>query len=287
VSPIDRRGELEPLGLSPRTRAWYGIAGLFSLIRTIVRGLVRPLVLLAQNEATDYTGANNVIRWVVDDEVLVRWRAAHKRIGTSLNSLLAGAWFLANQGSQRARNKPLGRVSASMVMETRPREGGFRSFANHLATLEAELPLDRDIASADVVRRVHAQVSRQVATKRPFKRLVCERALVRGMPLDKLRAIVFEAKRPAYNLNLSNLISLDFPVMRGESWLVDEVRITTPVTPRNGIVLTVIRYNGRLCFNFNYTESAASTSHVEELVHLFREVLDELTVEAKTCCPSE
>ncbi|CAN5832856.1 hypothetical protein BH11MYX2_BH11MYX2_12000 [soil metagenome] len=280
VTPIGRRGELEPLGLSAGTRTWYGIVGFFSLTRSIVRGIVRPLALLAQNESSDYTGANAALRWVVDDEILESWRAAHKRIGASLNSLLTGAWLLANQRWHRARNKKLGRVSVSLVMETRPRDGNFRSFANHLATLEAELPLDRDIEPAEIVRSVQAQVADQLATKRPFKRLVAERALVAAMPLDKLHAIVFDAKRPAYNINFSNLISLDFPVMRGEGWFVDEVLITTPVTPRNGIVLTVIRYNGRLCFNFNYAQTAASPEYVAELAQLFREALDELTAGA-------
>ena len=277
VTPVDRRGELEPLGLSAGTRAWYGLAGFGSLVRSIVRGVARPLAVLAQNESADYTGANGAVRWIVDDEVLARWRAAHKRIGASLNSLLTGAWFLANQRWHRAHGRKLGRVSASLVMETRPREGGFRSFANHLATLEAELPLDRELAPDAMVRSIQAQVTRQLATKRPIKRLVCERALVRGMPLDKLHALVFDAKRPAYNLNLSNLIPLDFPVLRGEGWLVDQVLITTPVTPRNGIVLTVIRYHGRLCFNFNYTASAATAAQTEELAQRFREALDELS----------
>ncbi|HEY4180876.1 MAG TPA: WS/DGAT domain-containing protein [Kofleriaceae bacterium] len=277
VTPIGRRGELEPLGLSAGQRVWYGIAGFASLMRSIARSIVRPLTLLEQNLSSDYTGENATVRWILDDTILERWRAAHKKIGASLNSMLTAAWFVANQRYHRAKNKKLGRVSASLVMETRPRDGGFRSFANHLATLEVEFRLDRDLAPAEMVRSAQAQVATQLASKRPLKRLVTERAFVAGLPLDKLQAIVFEAKRPAFNINFSNLISLDFPVMRGEGWLVDEVLITTPVTPRNGIVLTVIRYNGRLCFNFNYAASAVSKQHVEELAQLYRDALDELS----------
>ncbi|HEY4058375.1 MAG TPA: WS/DGAT domain-containing protein [Kofleriaceae bacterium] len=276
VKPIGRRGELEPLGLATGQRAWYGVVGFFSLVRSIVRGIVRPLALLVQNESSDYTGENGTVRWIVDDTILERWRVAHKTIGASLNSMLTAAWFIANQRYHRAKNKTLGWVSASLVMETRPREGGFRSFANHLATLEVEFPLDRDLVPADMVRSAQAQVATQLAAKRPQKRLVAERALVAGMPLDKLHSIVFGAKRPAFNINFSNLISLDFPVLKGEGWVVDEVLITTPVTPRNGIVLTVIRYNGRLCFNFNYAASAATKQQVEELAQQFRDALGEL-----------
>jgi hypothetical protein len=97
------------------------------------------------------------------------------------------------------------------------------------------------------------------------------------MPLDRMQELVFAAKRPAHNLNLSNLIPLDFPVMAGTAWTVDEVLITTPVTPRTGIVLTVVRYNGRLCFNFNHVATAATAAQVTELARLFRDALAELT----------
>ena len=258
LAPIGRRGELEALGLSAPARIWYGIAGFGSLIASVARALVRPLAVLVQNESADYTGWNGAIRWVIEDSALERWQPARDKLGASLTSILTGALFLANQRWHRELGRELGRVSCSLVMETRPRDGNFRSFANHLATLEAELPLDRDLDPAVAVQSVHAQIKRQLARKRPQKRLVCERAIVAGMPLDKLQALVFDAKRPAFNLTLSNLIPLDFPVMAGAAWTVEEVLITTPVTPRNGIVLTVIRYNGRLCFNFNHAESAVS-----------------------------
>lgn len=275
--PIGRRGELEALGLSAATRLRYTIAGLGSLIGSVASAIFRPLAVLVYNESSDYTGANGAIRWVVAESALEGWRPARTDIGASLTSLLTGALFLANQRWHRELGRPLGRVSASLVMETRPRDGNFRSFANHLATLEAVLPLDRDLEPAAAVRSIHAQVKRQLVRKRPIKRLLCERALVAGMPLHKLHALVFDAKRPAFNLNFSNLIALDFPVLAGATWTVDEVLITTPVTPRNGIVLTVIRYNGRLCFNFNHVATAATAEQTARLAQLFRETLTTLT----------
>jgi hypothetical protein len=51
------------------------------------------------------------------------------------------------------------------------------------------------------------------------------------------------------------------------------VLITTPVTPRTGIALTAIRYNGRLVFNFNYKASAIARAEVEKLCRYFQAAL--------------
>ncbi|HEX5062211.1 MAG TPA: hypothetical protein VFV99_22730, partial [Kofleriaceae bacterium] len=231
LEPIGRRGELDALGLSPTTRARYALAGFASLTASIVKAIVRPSAILVQNESADYTGPNGAVRWIVDDTVLDAWQRARKQLGVSQSALFMAALFVATQRWHRELGRRLGRVNASLVMETRPRDGFFVSFANHLATLEVELHLERDLDPADAARAIHAQLKRQLDRNRPLKRLVCERALVAGMPLDKLQALVFDAKRPAFNLNLSNLIPLDFPVLSGPAWTVDEVLITTPVTP--------------------------------------------------------
>jgi hypothetical protein len=91
--------------------------------------------------------------------------------------------------------------------------------------------------------------------------------------------MIFETKRPSYNLNFSNLIPLEFPVLGGEGWGVDDVMITTPVAPRHGMVLTVIRYGGKLVFNFNYKTTAATKEQAEELCDAFRALLGEMTGE--------
>jgi hypothetical protein len=277
LEPITRRGELEALGLSRMTRVRYGLAGFASLTASIAKALLRPSAMLVQNESADYTGPNGAVRWVVDDSALDGWQRARKQLGVSQSALFTAALYVATQRWHRELGRRLGRVNASLVMETRPRDRDFVSFANHLATLEVELHLDRDLDPADAARAIHAQLKRQQDRKRPIKRLVCERAIVAGMPLDKLQALVFDAKRPAFNLNLSNLIPLDFPVLSGPGWTVDEVLITTPVTPRNGIAFTVVRYNGRVCFNFNYAASAVTAAQTAELARRFRDALESLT----------
>ena len=277
VEPVGRRSELEALGLSAGKHARYVIGGAGSLTASIVKAIVRPTSVLVQNESNDYTGANGSVRWIVDDAALEGWQRARKELGVSQSALFMAALFVAAQRWHRDLGRTLGRVNASLVMETRPRDGAFASFANHLATLEVDLRLDRDLDPAGAARSLHAQLKRQLDRGRPIKRLVFERAIVAGMPLDKLRAFVFDAKHPAFNLNLSNLIPLDFPVLRGDGWTVDEVLITTPVTPRNGIALTVVHYNGRVCFNFNFTASVVSAEQTTELARRFRDALAQLT----------
>jgi len=276
LAPIARRGELEALALPPWRRAWWTLGGLVFLIAATVRALRDPPVQLPQNRGNDYRGDNGSVRFTVADEVLDGWNAARKRHGVSLNSLLTAAIFAANQRRQRALGGELGRCSAALVMETRPRDG-FRSFANHMATLVAEV----DLSSADdvpaIARRVQAQVDRQRARNRPIKRLLAERLMVLALPLVDLQRIVFESKNATYNFHFSNLIPLPFPILRGDGFTVEEVRITTPVTPRTGILVTVIRYNGRVTFNFNYKASAASREETEALLREFRAALHDAT----------
>jgi hypothetical protein len=276
LAPVGRRSELEALGLSRARRVVWTFAGYGRLLRALVGGLVRPPALLIQNRSNDYTGPNGVVHWRVDDAALAGWERARERAGVSLNSLLAAVLFEANRRFHRARGVALGRVTGSFVMETRPRDASFRSFANHLATLEVDLRLDRLADLPSVARAIHAQIKRQRITHAPEKRLLCERQLVLAMTVEQMQRFVFETKRPAFNLNFSNLIALDFPPMGGEGWSVDEVRICTPVTPRTGIVLTVIRYRGRLCFNFNYKGSAVTRDDVERLRSAFADALSAL-----------
>ncbi len=277
LAPIHRRGELEPLSASPGRRFGWRLAGYANLARMIASALVRPIVPLLQNLSNDYTGDNGTVHWIVDDGVLTEWSAARKRLAVSLNSMLTAALFAANQRLHRARGLPVGRTSSTLVMETRPRDGGFVSFANHLATLDVTLPLDRVDDPAAMARTIQAQVDRQRRTNRPFKRLLAERAIVLGMTLGQLQRVVFESKRPSYNLNFSNLIALELPPLGGDGWAVDQVLITTPVTPRTGIALTAIRHHGRLVFNFNYKSSAAPRAFAEALCAEFQQVVAELS----------
>jgi hypothetical protein len=280
LEPMHRRDELAPLGLSPARHLAWRLLGYVDLARRIFAALFRPNVPLSQNASSDYSGENGTVRWILDDAILERWNAARKRIGASLNSLLTAALFCANQRIHRARGLPVGRTSATLAVETRPRDGSFVSFANHLSSIDVILPLDRLDDPALMARAIQAQVDRARRANQPFKRLVAERALVGGMQLSRMQRMIFEGTRVSYNLGFSSLIALDFPTLgpgKDGGWLVDEVLITTPVAPRHGIGLTAIRYNGRLVFNFNYKASAATRADTEALRAEFERVVAELT----------
>ncbi len=285
LAPIGRRDELEALGLSTPRRLAYTVAGLGRLLGTGLVRALRPLRPLHQNRSNDYTGGNGTVHRLVAAAELAGWKAAGKQLGVSLNSLLTGALFAANQRWHRALRLPLGRTSASVMMETRPRDPGFVSFANHLALLEvtADLGAERDLAA--LARSVQAQVDAQRRRQAPIKRFLIERFFVRVLPLDVLHKVVFESKRPSRSLDFSNLIALDFPELGGAGWAVDAVFITTPVIPRAGIVLTVIHYRDQICFNFNYKASAVSRAEVEALADHFAAVVAATGTATGTAAP--
>jgi hypothetical protein len=278
LAPIGRRGELDALGLSPARRALFFLGGIRWLLSTVLRAIATPLVPLHQNLGNDYSGENATVHWVVGDGVLDAWNAARKRLGgVSLNTLLTGALFLANQRWHRARGLPVGRTNAQLLMETRPRGREFVSFANHLAFLDSEADLGKSFQPEALLASLQAQVVQQRDRDVPVKRLLLERLGVLLLPLAQLQTMIFESKRPAYNLNFSNLIPLEFAPLEGDGWAVREVLITTPVAPRHGIVLTVIRYRGRLAFNFNCKTTAATVEETRGLCEEFRAVMREMT----------
>ncbi|MCA1665375.1 MAG: WS/DGAT domain-containing protein [Myxococcales bacterium] len=277
LMPVHRRDELAPLALSPSRHLWWRLAGYLNLARRVFAAIFRPVAPLLQNVSNDYSGENGTVHWSVDDSVLPAWNDARKRVGASLNSMLTAAFFAANQRWHRARGAAIGRTTGTIAMETRPHDGVFVSFANHLTSLDVTLPLGHVDDPAAMARAVQAQVDRQRRTQLPFKRLVAERAIVANMPLSQMRRMIFDGKRISYNLGFSNLIALDFPTLGGDGWRVEEVLITTPISPRHGLGLTCIRYNGRLLFNFNYKASAATRADAEELCAQFQRVVAELT----------
>lgn len=273
LAPIGRRSEADALGLSTPTRLRYIGQGWLRVLAAAARDNLLPVEPFAQNRSNDYTGDNGTVHWIVGDDVLERWNAARKRLGVSLNSLLTAALIVANRRWHVERAQPIGRTRGLVLMETRPRDGAFRSFANHLASLDVWLDLRR----LDDVGAIAQLLQRQVAAQRrrhvAEQRLLAERRIVAGMSIAQMQRYVFETARTNYNFNFSNLIPLDFPSLRGDGWSVDEVLITTPVSPRTGMALTVIRYNGRLFFNFNYKASAFSRDDTDALSRHFRDIL--------------
>jgi hypothetical protein len=274
LAPIPRRGDLAPLpkGLA---RIFLTLRGLGWLVRKGARNTLRPLTPLLQNKGLDYSGEDGSVHWLLDDSILGDWQVAREKIGVSLNSFLTGALLEALSRWHRASRNPLGRTVASLLVETRPREGNFSSFANHLGMLEVSLDLAKARTPTETMQLVQREVERQRAAQIPAQRIFAERLFVLPMPLGDLQRIVFEPKQLTSNLYFSNMITLPFPEMKGDGWRVSEVLLTSPVAPRTGIIVTVLRYGGKLVFNFNYKSSAASREEAQAWLEQLKQVLVE------------
>lgn len=263
---VHRLPETAPLALSPWRRRWYVLAGLGVLLRLILRGIALPLRPLFHNRSLDYQGANRTEHLALPDTVLAEWKARAGAAGASLNSALTVAYFRAMGRWSAELGVPPGRTNATLAASTQRRDAPVRSFANHLAGFIATLRLDRPDGVRRQLAQVHDQVSRQARRHHHLKRLLFERWAAARMPLGKMRQLIFAAPRPAFCLNFSNLVPLPFATLRGEGWAAPTLRVTTPCIPRTGVVLTVIRYGGEVCFNVNYKESVVSQAQAQRLV---------------------
>jgi hypothetical protein len=191
---------------------------------------------------------------------------------------VAGALFLASRCWNAEGGVRSGRALLSIVAETRPRHGRFRSFANHLGGLLVELSLERECTPLEMLRSIDVQLRAQVGRESHKKRLVFERAVTRLLPLELMRQALFApGQRPSAALSLSHMLALRFPVLMGTGWSVDAIEITTPILPPTGVLLTVIDYNGKLRFNLNHKESIVPRAHAEELARYFECALADVT----------
>ncbi len=276
LEPIHRLPERDALGLKKSEIKTFESAGFNWFVGMLLRRQLRPTTHLLQNESNDYTGGNGTIHWVISDKTLEIWKPKSREYGVSLNSVLMAAVFDANRRWHREMGRELGKTVGTMPMETRPRDGSFRSFANHLATLEVQLELGKEAPTEELARSVHQQILKQRDSQLPIKRLLIEQKLVEGLAMDQLKSHVFGKRNAPDNVNFSNLIPLKIPTLEGEGWKIDEILITTPITPRHGILVTVIRYQGKLIFNINYKETAVTRDEAASLLSHFQASLEEL-----------
>jgi hypothetical protein len=277
LDPVPRRSELEALELGRGRSILYGLAGLRIWLGITASQALHPLTPLYHNRSRDYRGPNETLHWKLDRALLEQWKPLRERHGISLNTLLTAAYLRAQQIWNRELGIEPGRTRITLVAETRPRHGGFRSFANHLGALLAELPLDRDLEPRAMMASIQEQVRRQARTDAPRKRLVFERASTAALPLDGMRKACFEGTSLGAQLSFSNLISLPFPRLAGPGWSIEAVHITTPVIPPFGVLLTVICYGDHLCFNFNHKSPLVTREQIASLVRAFEKALDEMT----------
>ncbi|MBU47161.1 MAG: hypothetical protein CL920_00505 [Deltaproteobacteria bacterium] len=286
LTPIPKIPEADALQLSETQKKAYRREGYKWFVGAQLAKIFAPLSHFLQNDSNDYTGENRTMHWVLSDDVLTPWKGAQGKMNGSLNSILVGAVYEANRRWHKEMGRKLGRIAANLPMEMRPRDGSCRSFANHIGTLEVILPLHKMDSLAQMVPEIQRQVKEKRANEQVKKRLLCEHQLVSILPMDALRKIVFQSKKAMHNFSLSNLISLPFPTMEGPGWKVDEVLITTPITPRIGILITLIHYNGKIIFNVNYKTSAATKEQTLALFRHFQQVLEEATEHTPSALPT-
>jgi len=159
----------------------------------------------------------------------------------------------------------------------RPRPWTLQSFANHLSSFLVDINLRRMPGLMDVVAAIRRQVQQQAARLAPYKKVISEIAVARTTTLGQVHKAVYRPQRTMLNFPFSNLIPIS-PIDNGgrlatRSWQGEALRIMTPCAWLQAVNTTVIRYAGRLCFNFNYKESVVDQSSVTRLGEIFLERL--------------
>ena len=273
AAPYPRRAELEALALSPWERRRLFVGGIWEYLRGLWAGIRLPVSELRQNRSLDYTGGNRTLHLTRPSQLLDEQAATAKAAGGNLNTLIIAWLFEANRRWHTTLGDHPQRVNMTLIAETRPRSG-FDSFANHLTSFIIDLRLDQVGDTRALMLAAHQQLRAQAARRAQLRRYLVERWMVLALRMGDLRKMLFSAGPTVINLNLSNMLAIPIPTIAGDGWRVTAALISTPTTPRTGIVLTVTRCEGVVSFNFNYKTTVVSQGEVEQLVAQFAGLLD-------------
>lgn len=282
LAPSPRRGELDATGLGPWQRRRLALRGLWIYVRGLLRSLRRAPTALRQNRSLDYSGRNRSLHRVLRGEREAALRATAARHGWNLHAALLAAWVLANLRWNAEAGVTCERLVLSSIVELRPRDGGFRSFANHLGWALPELDvarlgaLDGDVGRAAVCRALHTELRRQTDRREPLARSLFERAPLLALPLAGLRAAVCAPKQVVVQLNVSNVLAIPIPAFEGRGFRCEAVRVTTPVAPRYGVLLTATRHRDVATLNLNFKDSVVAEDQAARLADLLEQELDAL-----------
>lgn len=245
----------------------------------------KPLPRLPWNKKAAQPGGVSTVHVTFSTALFDAWRPLRKEWGVGQNAILTGAYL---RSAHRLYPDVLP-LACELVAETRPRDGSFRSFANHLSVLFLPLTADQLTSLETTAKEVHRQVRAEVADD-----AIAERALIRGwgarhITLDVFRPLVLDNVEMQTQLGFSNLTSLGFPplgdgrpVAEG-GWRVTDARVTTPALPPHYITLTAVQYGDDVTFNFNFNDSVVDEPTVRALAEGFVAALDTLghTVDAR------
>lgn len=274
---IARRPEVDALGLAPAELTRLRRRGFWRFVREDLAAKLRPLPPMPWNRGRDYTGDNRVVRALIPMARIEALRAWRERVGVSTNALLTGAYLRAIHTFASARGVRADRLVAEVIVETRPRDGGFVSFANHLSAWLAEVRGPTLASLEATARAVHAATARESKAQAHLERALFRAWGVAKVPIDALRHLVLDVAQVRAQVGFSNLVALPIPELAGPGFRVSDVWITTPAAPPHGIALTATSYGGRVAFNFNYKASVIDRSEVEALARAFVAELDALT----------
>lgn len=260
------RPEDEAFGRTPgqlRAATWRGTR---RHIREWRARRSNPPERLVWNTQTAAVGGVCTVHVTLPAQVINDLRELRAEWGTGTNAVLTAAYVRAGRQLHidEMQHTP-SRLGCELVAETRPRDGSFSSFANHLSVLFVQLEavdfVDLKTTSSAVQARVRAEVESDA---------VAERALFRGwaaknLPMDEFRRRVLEDVEMQTQMGFSNLTALTFPELKGDGWRVTDVRVTTPTLPPHAVMLTAVHYADAVTFNFNFDPNVVEESFVRRL----------------------
>ena len=289
LPPMTSRPEREAFGRSDAALGKATRRGTLRYLRESFARKTRPLERLPWNTTSAKThGDNATVHVTIDDALFEHWRPIRKEWNVGVNAILTGAYVRA----MHRQNPQVVPLTCELVAETRPRDGSYVSLANHLSVLFSSMDATALRSLQTVAQAVHSQIRAEVDDD-----AIAERALFRGfaarnLPLDALRPRMLDDVQMQTHMGFSNLTALDFQVLGdglpldAGGWRVDDIRVSTPTLPPHAIVLTAIRYAGKITFNFNFAVDVVEESYVRELTTFFIDELASLgtPVEAETEC---
>lgn len=279
IEPIPRIPEALVAEPSLVRRIGARFIGTFLHMRNILRYSLRPPDQLVSNLPGDYTGHNQVHhRWIEPEQIneISRLRAA----GVSTNDVLSSAMALALAQWSDDHGHPVRRFNLLIPADVRPRPWTRSSFANHLSSFLVDLSMDRYDGPLDLLDSLRGQIRRQARRRDHITKVLAEILVARLMPLGRIRDAVFAPQRTMLNFPFSNLVAISPRENDGRlgtsHWVGEDLRIMTPCAWLQGTNTTVIRYGGRLCFNFNHKASMVDRPMVGGLADRYEEHLGAL-----------
>lgn len=271
---VVRRPHVEVVQTRGARRWLDALRGAWVSLSELALALLRPVDPLRCNEGTDFESGNRTLHLEVPLARLEGWKASRDRHGLSTNDLLAGALLRALTPWS---TRPDGRHTLFLPVDARPRTG-FRSFANHLTSLQLRWTANPSTSALEFARHVHLEAARQTRARLPWVRVPFDAFIGRVTPLSAMRNAVHVERRLLTNFSFSNLLPLGTP---GGPWAterlrVERLRITTPCLPPQAVNLTVARSGDAACFNFNFKPSAMAEAEVAQFVQRYQAALDEV-----------